>query len=175
MIVGVEHPPRLRHSSAVPSASRNLTLPQKKNKECISTSTTTTKHYVGFAQQNCNKARSREAAPPPPDSSAAILHPPANESHPPGREIRLLLEKSWDCRPRPPNPTLRDLICGMKEDHNLQIGMVFIEHLLNISRDESPEILEGPSKQQRQANFRLSIPAHPRSPGVAEIFKPPAS
>jgi len=40
---------------------------------------------------------------------------PANPLHPPGKEIRLLLEKPWDCWPRPPNPTLRDVICGMKE------------------------------------------------------------
>jgi hypothetical protein len=120
LIVGVEHPTRLRHSSALPSASR--TFPQTKVKECTSTSTTTTQHYVLFDEKITGKL-DFEKQHLPPDSFPAVLHPPANASHPPGREIRLLLEKLWDCRPRPSNPTLRDLICGMKETTTYRLAV----------------------------------------------------
>jgi len=88
----------------------------------ISTSITTTQHCVLFDEKIARKL-DFESSTFPPDSSPAVLHPPANVSHPPAREIRLLLEKPWDCRPRPPKPTLRELICGMKDTTTYRLAV----------------------------------------------------
>jgi hypothetical protein len=106
----------------------------------------------------------------PPDSFPAVLHPPANASHPPGREIRLLLEKPWGCWPRPPNPTLRDLIWGMKETTTSDWQCLYRAFTEEFERQVSRNP-GGASKQQRQANVRLSsIPPPPLSPSFPEIL-----